>query len=186
MACGWPPRGVQCAIADRHGVGAASRYVVQWCRGDRDSLCHSRHRPLARGFYPRARLSGRAGCRAVYHRHCYRCQSAGRYPVWIARSKVAWVMSRAIPRVEARDRPLLPAWVSRLVGDRLAVVGMLVIVPLVILTFAGPMLAPYGPDTMDYTATLQSPTFTHWLGTDDLGRDILVRTMVGGQLSLSV
>ncbi len=95
-------------------------------------------------------------------------------------------MSRAALRQQVRVRQLLPAWVSRLVGDRLAVVGMLLIVPIIILTFVGPLLAPYGPDTMDYMATLQPPAFAHWLGTDDLGRDILVRTMVGGQLSLSV
>ena len=95
-------------------------------------------------------------------------------------------MSRVAFMTEVRSRFSVPAWVSRLLRDRLALVGMLLIVPIVTLTFIGPLLIPYGPDTMDYMATLQAPTFAHWMGTDDLGRDVLVRSMVGGQLSLSV
>lgn len=87
---------------------------------------------------------------------------------------------------ELRSQRLLPEWLSRLLADRLAVVGLSLIIPMVVLTVLGPLLVPYGPDTIDYMATLHSPTSAHWLGTDDLGRDILVRIMVGGQLSLSV
>lgn len=74
----------------------------------------------------------------------------------------------------------------RLVGDRLALVGLLVLIPVVLLVLVGPALDRYGPDAIDDMAMLQAPTGAHWLGTDDLGRDMLSRLMVGGRLSLSV
>ena len=74
----------------------------------------------------------------------------------------------------------------RLAGDRLALVGLLVLIPVVLLVLVGPALDRYGPDAIDDMAMLQAPTGAHWLGTDDLGRDMLSRLMVGGRLSLSV
>jgi ABC-type dipeptide/oligopeptide/nickel transport system permease subunit len=55
-----------------------------------------------------------------------------------------------------------------------------------LLVLVGPALDRYGPDGIDDMAMLQGPTTIHWLGTDDLGRDVLSRLMVGGRLSLSV
>ena len=74
----------------------------------------------------------------------------------------------------------------RLAGDRLALVGLLVLIPVVLLVLVGPVLDRYGADAIDDMAMLQAPTGAHWLGTDDLGRDMLSRLMVGGRLSLSV
>jgi ABC-type dipeptide/oligopeptide/nickel transport system permease subunit len=73
-----------------------------------------------------------------------------------------------------------------LVRERLTLIGLLLLIPMGVVTVLGPLVGPYGPDTMDYVAMLQPPTAVHWLGTDDLGRDVLTRLMVGGQLSLSV
>ena len=74
----------------------------------------------------------------------------------------------------------------RLASDRLALVGLLVLIPVVLVVLVGPALDRYGPDAIDDMAMLQAPTGAHWLGTDDLGRDMLSRLMVGGRLSLSV
>jgi ABC-type dipeptide/oligopeptide/nickel transport system permease subunit len=83
-------------------------------------------------------------------------------------------------------RPRAPRRWQRLLHDPLTLVGLLLLIPMAALVVIGPSLVPYGPDTMDYVAMLQPPTASHWLGTDDLGRDVLTRLMVGGQLSLSV
>jgi peptide/nickel transport system permease protein len=48
------------------------------------------------------------------------------------------------------------------------------------------VLAPYDPIAISLGATLQPPSAEHWLGTDQLGRDILSRIMKGGQVSLLV
>ncbi|MFF7468686.1 oligopeptide/dipeptide ABC transporter ATP-binding protein [Streptomyces sp. NPDC008092] len=60
--------------------------------------------------------------------------------------------------------------------------GYLLLVVLVTV-LAGP-LAPYDPDEQDLTAALQGPSGAHWLGTGELGRDVLSRLMHGGQITL--
>lgn len=56
---------------------------------------------------------------------------------------------------------------------------------LLIGVLGAPFLAPYDPIKQDLTSILQLPSSAHWLGTDGLGRDILSRMLVGGQVSLS-
>ncbi|BDZ37662.1 ABC transporter permease [Microbacterium suwonense] len=60
--------------------------------------------------------------------------------------------------------------------------GILVIV--IALTAFGPLLAPQDPFAKDTTAMLQGPSAVHWLGTDDLGRDVLSRLLVGSPISV--
>jgi ABC-type dipeptide/oligopeptide/nickel transport system permease subunit len=83
-------------------------------------------------------------------------------------------------------RSLAARGLQRLLRDRLMLVGLLLLVPMGIVILVGPSVGRYGPDTIDSISMLQPPTDLHWLGTDDLGRDVLARLMVGGQLSLSV
>jgi len=49
-----------------------------------------------------------------------------------------------------------------------------------------PWLAPYDPARLDLTARLAAPSAAHWFGTDELGRDILSRTLYGARISLIV
>ena len=51
----------------------------------------------------------------------------------------------------------------------------------VVLAILSPALVPYDFTAMDSQAILSGPSAEHWLGTDNLGRDILTRTMLGGQ-----
>lgn len=67
-----------------------------------------------------------------------------------------------------------------------AVVGGLVIILLILIAIAAPLLTPYAPDAMDFSAPLKGPTPQHFLGTDNFGRDILTRVIYGYQISLSV
>jgi ABC-type dipeptide/oligopeptide/nickel transport system permease subunit len=78
------------------------------------------------------------------------------------------------------------AFGGRLARDPLALFGLVVTVLIVLVVVFGPMLAPYGPDTIDYRAMLSPPGGPYLLGADDLGRDVLARTMIGGRLSLAV
>jgi len=58
---------------------------------------------------------------------------------------------------------------------------------LVIITLAAifaPLVSPYAPNHQDLNAVNQGPSTAHWLGTDDLGRDILSRLIWGGRVSL--
>jgi len=55
----------------------------------------------------------------------------------------------------------------------------------VALCFAGPLLAP-DPYAIDAASIYAPPSAAHWLGTDELGRDVLARVLVGGRVSLLV
>ncbi|CAN5182224.1 ABC transporter permease [soil metagenome] len=65
-------------------------------------------------------------------------------------------------------------------------VGAVVLVVLVVFAFAGPFLSPYTITDQDVLAFNRGPSLAHWFGTDTLGHDILVQTMVGLQKSLII
>lgn len=57
---------------------------------------------------------------------------------------------------------------------------------LVLLACGAPWIAPYDPNEADYAAVRQGPSAAHWLGTDNLGRDILSRIVFGTRITLMV
>src|SRR5271163_3591271 len=65
-------------------------------------------------------------------------------------------------------------------------VGFALAVLLVVLALAAPWLAPADPATQNLPARLAGPSAAHWMGTDELGRDILSRTLFGARVSLMV
>jgi peptide/nickel transport system permease protein len=77
------------------------------------------------------------------------------------------------------------AWLS-FRGNRLAVIGLGVISVLLLVAALAPVLAPYPPNAPDLTARLLPMSTDHWLGTDELGRDILSRIVYGSRLTLYV
>ncbi len=66
------------------------------------------------------------------------------------------------------------------------VIGGTFVVVLITLALGAPFLAPYDPTHVDVAVSLEPPSGAHWLGTDDLGRDVLSRTIWGSRVSLSV
>ncbi len=82
-------------------------------------------------------------------------------------------------------RPRAEFW-RRLAKKPLAVAGGLVVLLMATVAILAPVLAPYDPNALDFSAQLAGPSAAHWLGTDDLGRDVLSRMMYGARISLSV
>lgn len=70
-------------------------------------------------------------------------------------------------------------------NPRMIIGGAIVLAWVIVAVFA-PWLAPYNPKTVTVLDALQPPNLTHWLGTDDLGRDVLSRVMWGSRISLLV
>jgi peptide/nickel transport system permease protein len=68
----------------------------------------------------------------------------------------------------------------------LAVVGVTLLAIFVICAVFAPWLAPEDPAKLDLTGRLMGPSWAHWFGTDELGRDILSRTLFGARISLIV
>jgi peptide/nickel transport system permease protein len=69
---------------------------------------------------------------------------------------------------------------------RLAMASTVVLGLLVLGVIVGPWLWPVAINEIDFSAQLQGPSWSHPLGTDDLGQDILARMMYGGRISLAV
>lgn len=72
------------------------------------------------------------------------------------------------------------------VRNRLAVVGGALVVVLTVLAVLAPVLAPWDPYRPDVGKILLAPSAAHWLGTDQLGRDVLSRMLFGSRVSLAV
>jgi oligopeptide transport system permease protein len=77
------------------------------------------------------------------------------------------------------------AW-HRLAKNKLAVFGGVTLLVLALVCIVGPWLSPYGYEEQNLNNTFAPPGAAHWLGTDQLGRDLLVRLMVGGRISIMV
>lgn len=91
-----------------------------------------------------------------------------------------------IEPVEASAGPIRQA-MHRFLGHRLAVWGLLTVLVLVLACAFGPDLLPWGPLHIDIRARFAVPLSSlHVLGTDQLGRDLLVRLLVAGRVSLTV
>jgi ABC-type dipeptide/oligopeptide/nickel transport system permease subunit len=74
--------------------------------------------------------------------------------------------------------------VRRFLKNRLAVAGLVVILAFAVMAIFAPLIAPYKPDATNFSLAFHGPTAQHWLGTDDLGRDILSRIIYGSRGSL--
>lgn len=72
----------------------------------------------------------------------------------------------------------------RLLRNPMSVAGGVVVVGLLLVAMFAPAIAPYDPLLQDVPNRFRGPNRFHWLGTDELGRDILSRILVGSRLSL--
>lgn len=81
--------------------------------------------------------------------------------------------------------PWRDAWL-RLRQNRLAVAGGIVLLLLAAACIVGPWLSAYTYDQVELKDTFAPPSSAHWLGTDELGRDLLVRLLYGGRVSLGI
>lgn len=77
------------------------------------------------------------------------------------------------------------AWL-RLRKNRLAVFGLVALGVIALACFIGPFLSPYGYEEQNLDLGAAAPGRAHWLGTDTLGRDLLVRLLYGGRVSIAV
>jgi peptide/nickel transport system permease protein len=74
--------------------------------------------------------------------------------------------------------------VRRLVNRRGAMVGAVVVLFFVLVAVAAPLIAPYEPVATSWSAVRKPPSFEHWFGTDEIGRDVLSRVIFGARASL--
>lgn len=78
----------------------------------------------------------------------------------------------------------LRAFFRRLRHTRLALAGLLIITLVCLCALFAPVISPYDPVRQRLSEALQGPSPTHWLGTDENGRDVLARVIYGSRISL--
>ena len=98
-----------------------------------------------------------------------------------------WLMSdRPASRRQAALGRAYAGWRS-FARNRLALLGLAIVIALVLVAAFADVLAPYSAYTGDLRTTrLLAPSPAHWFGTDDQGRDILSRVLVGSRITLTV
>lgn len=79
----------------------------------------------------------------------------------------------------------MDAW-RHLFRNPSAVLGLVTLGLLLAISLAGPWITPHSPYIQDTSRKLQPPSLEHWLGTDEFGRDVLSRLIIGSRFSLSV
>ena len=65
-------------------------------------------------------------------------------------------------------------------------VGITIVIVIVLSALFADQIVPYSPTALDVPARLQGPSAAHWLGTDQLGRDLFSRAVMGGRVALQV
>jgi len=81
------------------------------------------------------------------------------------------------------ERPMQRA-LRRVVKRKSAMIGLALITAFILLAIAAPLVAPYDPVATSWALVRKPPSMAHWLGTDDLGRDVLSRVIFGARASL--
>ena len=87
-----------------------------------------------------------------------------------------------------KGRSLTQDAIRRLKRNKAAVVSIVLVGLIVLFAFVGPYFLPWSYEQVDWSAFRKPPDFAkgHFLGTDQNGRDLLARTMLGTQMSLIV
>lgn len=103
--------------------------------------------------------------------------------------------TRALPQTESAQGADLRRGKSRsfwarvafvLRRNRNAMLGVVILLIFVLMALIGPTVAPYDPEAISLADRFKPPSSEHWFGTDNLGRDIFSRVLVGARVSLWV
>ena len=87
---------------------------------------------------------------------------------------------------DSKNKSMFLVTIKRLMKNRLAVLGGILLILIILASLLAPVLAPYDYAFQELYNTNAGPSAEHWLGTDSLGRDILSRLLYGGRNSLTI
>jgi len=93
------------------------------------------------------------------------------------------------PVNEAQSQAIRTPWKDfwqRFARNKMALVSGVFVALLILAAVFAPLLAPYDPMISDWNYLSSPPSWAHWMGTDDLGRDVLSRILYGARISLYI
>lgn len=90
------------------------------------------------------------------------------------------------PTARKKRESMFLITMRRLAKNKMAMVGLIILVLMLVVSLLSPILSPYPYEQIDLYNTFGTPNWEHPFGTDELGRDILSRLMVGAQHSLRI
>ena len=89
-------------------------------------------------------------------------------------------------RIRRKSQTYLQDAARRFRQNRAAVLGMVLLVIIIVMSFVGPLIGGYAYDAVDMAAANRGPSASHWFGTDELGRDMWSRVWTGGRVSIII
>ena len=91
-----------------------------------------------------------------------------------------------IPASAPRCDFIMKDMIKRIAADPLGLLGLVLVTLMVVSALFAALIAPYDPIALNIMDRLQGPSWSHLLGTDQLGRDLFSRVLFGGQVALKV
>ena len=92
-------------------------------------------------------------------------------------------MSAAVGAMAMPRSPAALAW-RRFLGRPASVAGAVVVLLFVLVAVGAPLVAPFDPAQTSWSLVRKAPSWAHWMGTDENGRDVLSRVIWGARASL--
>src|SRR6185295_12192775 len=184
------PRAAQRTGASDHADRPAGAVPDRRRRDHRDDLRHPRHGAAAARCGERARLPHHHRRLPGRRRGGHAGQPVGRPELWRARSEGEVPLMSAVPAAlpmvpPARAQPA--GFWRRLFRDKpLGAAGGVMLLLFLIVGLTAQWIAPYGFNEIAPIERLKPPSWAHWFGTDNLGRDVLSRCVHGAQLSVII
>lgn len=99
----------------------------------------------------------------------------------IENDKNKFAAAEELPKAKSKVKEFIKKFLKR----KTAVISFIFIIFIILMAIVAPYLVPYDAGQADYANLLQSPSGAHIWGTDEYGRDVFSRLMVGARLSLS-
>ena len=84
------------------------------------------------------------------------------------------------------DEGILHSILSMFRANKAALLGLIMILLIVLMSIFAPLIARYDPNALDLTSMRKAPSWEHWFGTDDMGRDVFARVVYGSRTSLMI
>lgn len=106
--------------------------------------------------------------------------------LFTTRKRNAEKLERLAKRTSDRSGSLWRDAMRSFLRSKAAVAALVVLVLVVLVSYVGPLLSPWGINDYDVMNMKQAPSATHWLGTDGYGRDVFTRVMYAGRISIAI